>query len=149
MRDPVKRRLSEKAHYYRHHDRILADRAKQKKARLTKGLCEKCGKYPNTQGKLCRSCRTKHNACSLVIKWQHKLNGLCRLCSNPVVPGYSVCFKHLELNRIMYQAKYRQDMVDGKCYECSRGLSGWEIRNGKKRCFNCADKRRMKRANVI
>jgi len=92
---------------------------------------------------------------NLKYKQSHRANGLCTQCSELVVPGYRVCWKHVVSHNVnnnkwrmrnadymkRYMKKYRARMkVEGRCIICTAPLLQEDLAAGKVICENCGQR---------
>ena len=74
--------------------------------RLAQGICPHCGRRKLAEGKAaCPICAAKRNALQRKrrgggVRAVWELEGRCRNCGEPVVPGYKLCEKHLAIARL-------------------------------------------------
>ena len=66
----------------------------------------------------------------------HLHNGLCRECSEVVVPGKGMCMKHLETYRVRQSKLVERRRKNRLCTRCGAPLDD-EIDIGHVVCFNC------------
>jgi hypothetical protein len=82
-------------HYKNSQTRLRQERLKEE------GLCTCCGQVKAMPGKtLCQRCLDRKKEKGGGISFQlRKYLGICLRCSQPVAKGYSLCERHLEIQR--------------------------------------------------
>lgn len=99
--------------------------AKRYREAVSKGLCGRCHKKPQYQGKLCYECwlkRKRYDASKATHKREYRReHGLCYFCDTPAVPGKKTCEKHLRIfqEKMAYAAQFN-DLKKHKWYADER-----------------------------
>ncbi len=93
-----------------------AAEARRQAARITAGLCIKCGKEPNMPGcKVGQICNDKHKERRRKHREQAAANGVCRACSNKV-PNKQRAY--CDPCKEKAKTVYRRRIANGLCMYC-------------------------------
>ena len=113
---------------------------------LSRGKCPHCGGKNNVEPgeKLCRECRSEHNARRVNTRTRRREAGLCTLCGgrrdDEKYLTCSACREKIRRSRGKKKAKYQKSWYnrmreEGRCVSC--GNWSWP---GKARCKDCQKK---------
>lgn len=71
-------------------------------------------------------------------KLRHLEQGLCTICTEPLLPGSRLCAKHRKYFTIKAREYRKKWLLERKCNRCGKPLDP-EIDGNKKSCFICVE----------